>query len=112
LIALPFVIWQVIKKKRKELGLVVFAYLAFFLPWIFSPRIMFIYHYLPSLPFLCLFLGWTLWRSWNEKLEIKSWIVGYLVLVALAFIFFYPHWIGLHVPKWLDNLYYWFPSWK
>jgi len=128
LLALPFAIWQAIRKRNKKLGLIVLAYFALFLPWAFSPRIMFIYHYLPSIPFLCLMLGWTLGELWSKKLEIgiskksreassskleiERWILGYLTLVALVFLFFYSHWTGIHVPKWLDNFYYWFPSWK
>lgn len=111
LISLPFVIWQALKKRHWQLGLVIFAYFAFFLPWVFSPRIMFVYHYLPSIPFLCLFLGWVSWEFWKRR-RFKLLITSYLLLIAITFFFFYPHWIGLHVPKWLDNLYYWFPSWK
>ncbi len=33
------------------------AYFGMFLPWALSPRIMFIYHYLPALPFLFLLLA-------------------------------------------------------
>jgi len=111
LISLPFAIWQTLKKRRWQLGLVILAYFAFFLPWVFSPRIMFVYHYLPSVAFLCLVLGWTL--NWaQEKKELSLFITGYLLLIVLSFFFFYPHWIGLHLPKWLDSLYYWLPSWK
>lgn len=96
LVALPFVSWQAIKKKDKKLGLIVFAYFAFFLPWAISPRIMFIYHYLPSIPFLCLFLGWILWRLWDKRLEIKLGVIGYLVLVVLIFLLFYPRWTAIY----------------
>jgi len=128
LISLPLAIWQAIEKRNQQLGLVIFAYLAFFLPWVFSPRIMFVYHYLPSVAFLCLFLGWTLGRFWEEKLTIsharfkrffrkrkvvvKHWLIGYLVLVLLVFLFFYPHWTAIHVPKALNKLYFWFPLWQ
>lgn len=111
LISLPFVIWQMLKRRYWQLGLVIFAYFAFFLPWALSPRIMFIYHYLPSIPFLCLFLGWALNWGWRKK-KLFPIVAAYLLLVLILFFFFYPHWTGLHVPKWLDNLYYWFPSWK
>lgn len=111
LISLPFVIWRFLTKKNWQLGLVIFAYFSFFLPWVFSPRIMFIYHYLPSIPFLCLFLGWVMDQFWENK-KGSLLITSYLLLVMISFFFFYPHWIGLHVPKWFDNLYYWFPSWK
>ena len=111
LISLPFVIWLAVKTKSQELGLTIFAYFALFLPWAFSPRIMFIYHYLPAFPFLCLFLAWLLlWLA--RKKEFKPIFVGYLLLVVIVFLFFYPHWTGIEVAKWWDNLYYWLPSWR
>jgi dolichyl-phosphate-mannose--protein O-mannosyl transferase len=46
---------------------------------------------------------------WQKR---KKLVIGYLVLVVLVFMFFYPHWTGIFVPKWFDELYYWLPSWK
>lgn len=109
LLVLPWVIYQALKRKERELILIIFAYFVFFLPWAFSPRVMFLYHYLPSLIFLCLFLGWTLNHLAKKR---RSLVLSYLVLVIGLFFFFYPHWAGFHVPQWLDKLYYWFFSWK
>jgi len=92
-------------EKNKNLAFVVFAYLIFFVPWAISPRIMFLYHYLPSLPFLAIATGYVLRR--NPKL-----IFGYLFTCLLVFIYFYPHWAGLQVPLWLDRSYYWIASWR
>lgn len=77
-----------------------------FLPWSLSPRIMFLYHYLPAVPFLALALGW-----WLSKQGAKI-ILVFLSLSILSYLFFFPHWTGMFVPEWFDNLYYWFPSWK
>ncbi|MCJ7829617.1 glycosyltransferase family 39 protein, partial [Patescibacteria group bacterium] len=111
LISLPWVIWLAIKNRSEKLGLVIFAYLALFLPWAFSPRIMFIYHYLPAIPFLCLFLAWfLLWLA--RKKEFKPIFITYLLLVVVVFLFFYPHYIGINVSKWWNELYYWLPSWR
>lgn len=92
-------------KKNRELGLVIFAYLAFFVPWIASPRIMFLYHYLPSLPFLALFTGFVLDKY-------PKFILPFFTFALLLFFYFYPHWTGITVPVWLDNTYYWFGSWR
>jgi len=92
-------------EKNKNLAFVVFAYLIFFVPWAVSPRIMFLYHYLPSIPFLAIATGYVLRR--NPKL-----ILGYLLICLLVFIYFYPHWAGLQIPLWLDKSYYWLPSWR
>jgi len=92
-------------EKNKKLAFVIFAYLIFFVPWALSPRIMFLYHYLPSIPFLAIATGYVLRR--NPKL-----IIGYLFIGLLVFIYFYPHWAGLQVPLWLDTSYYWLSSWR
>jgi predicted membrane-bound dolichyl-phosphate-mannose-protein mannosyltransferase len=92
-------------EKNKKLALVVFSYIIFFVPWALSPRIMFLYHYLPSIPFLAIATGYILRRF--PKLMIY-----FLVPSALLFIYFYPHWAGLRVPLWLDQSYYWITSWR
>jgi dolichyl-phosphate-mannose--protein O-mannosyl transferase len=92
-------------ERIKNLGLVVFAYLIFFVPWALSPRIMFLYHYLPSIPFLAIATGYVLRR--NPKL-----VFTYLLISLLIFIYFYPHWVGLKIPLWLDESYYWVSGWR
>jgi predicted membrane-bound dolichyl-phosphate-mannose-protein mannosyltransferase len=92
-------------EKNKNLALVVFSYIIFFVPWALSPRIMFLYHYLPSIPFMCIAIGYTLRR-------FPRIIFPYLFICLLLFVYFYPHWAGIRIPLWLDQSYYWFPSWR
>jgi len=92
-------------ERNRKLGLVIFCYLIFFVPWAASPRIMFLYHYLPSIPFLAIATAYVLRRT--PKL-----IFAYLLICLLSFIYFYPHWAGLKIPLWLDISYYWFSSWR
>ncbi len=92
-------------EKNKRLGFTVFAYLIFFLPWIASPRIMFLYHYLPSIPFLSIAAGYTLRRFSKVRYPV-------LIVCVLAFIYFYPHWTGMRIPLWLDESYYWINTWR
>jgi len=92
-------------EKNRNLAFVIFAYLIFFVPWAASPRIMFLYHYLPSIPFMAIAIAYILRR--NPKT-----IAYFLVPSALLFIYFYPHWAGLSVPLWLDKSYYWIGSWR
>jgi len=92
-------------ERNKKLGLTVFGYLIMFVPWAASPRIMFLYHYLPAIPFLSIATGYVLRRS--PKL-----ILGYFIAGSLLFVYFYPHWAGLTIPLWLDKSYYWISSWR
>ncbi len=92
-------------QRNRKLGLIIFGYLIFFVPWAASPRIMFLYHYLPSLPFLAIATAYVLRRF--PKL-----LLLFYPLALLLFIYFYPHWAGIKIPLWLDSSYYWFPSWR
>ena len=106
--------WKDIKLKTSllPLGIVLIGYFGMFLPWTLSPRIMFLYHYLPSIPFLCLGLAYTLSQIRKTGPIGRKGVTIYLILVVLAFIYFYPQWSALPLPqKWVDQ-YYWLPSWK
>lgn len=92
-------------EKNKKLAFVVFSYFIFFVPWAASPRIMFLYHYLPSIPFLAIATGYILRR-------FPRIIFPYLFICLFVFIYFYPHWAGLNIPLWLDKSYYWVSSWR
>lgn len=92
-------------EKNKNLALVVFSYFIFFAPWALSPRIMFLYHYLPSIPFLAIATGYVLRR--NQKLMLPFFTAAFII-----FVYFFPHYIGLKIPLWLDSSYYWFSSWR
>ncbi|MCL4382870.1 glycosyltransferase family 39 protein [Patescibacteria group bacterium] len=94
-----------VKRKIKILGFIVFSYLVLFTLWAVSPRIMFLYHYLPALPFLSIALAIVLRRH----IKIIPW---FFVASFILFIYFFPHWVGLNIPLWLDRSYYLFPSWR
>lgn len=99
-----------IRKREAPLVIVFFAYCLFFLPWAFSPRIMFFYHYLPATPFLSLSTAWFLLVV-GKKVSGRL-ALGILGLVFISFIFFYPHVTGVPVPTEADRVFYWLPSWK
>jgi dolichyl-phosphate-mannose--protein O-mannosyl transferase len=104
-LVIPYVFYEASQKKLKNLGLILFSYFMFFIPWALSPRIMFLYHYLPSIPFLSILIGYFLAGT-------KKYTQAFIIISVSAFIFFYPHWTGLEIPKWLNELYFIFPSWK
>lgn len=100
-----FSLYELVILKNRKLALIVFSYLIFFVPWALSPRIMFFYHYLPSVPFLAILTGYTLRRQ-------KEFMIIIPLLSLILFVYFYPHWTGIQVPIWLDSSYYWFSSWR
>lgn len=82
-------------------------YAVFTLPWVFSPRIMFFYHYLPSATFLCVLLA-----AWLAELPNGA-RIGVLIITALTLIVLSPVYFGFPMAKtYWDTLFGIFPSWK
>ena len=97
--------WYAVRERNKKIGILVFSYAVFFVSWAASPRIMFLYHYLPSIPFMAILLGYALRRN-------KVFILPFFTIAIILFIYFYPHWTGIYISEGLDRSYYWFSSWR
>ena len=95
------------------------GYFFLYLPWGLSPRTLNYSHYLfEAIPYACLCLGTLLDRSWDGRWRVAA--RGYVILVALAFLFFLPFLVAFPVPT--DWYYHelwrggprawtWFPTW-
>ena len=92
-------------KNHLNVPFLITSYLMMFLPWIFSPRILFLHHYLPALPFLCLIIAKAIHKN-------KSLTKVYLIITTIFFLFFYPLNTAIPIPNHLINFWFWFPSWK
>lgn len=113
-IAMWVVIHSLTRKWNSSFVLLLIAYLALWLPWVFSPRIMFFYHYTPAVPLLCVALAWMVVPLLESK-RSERWAAGGTILVValLWFLVFYPNLTGILVPtKFADAVYFAIPSWK
>lgn len=105
-VAIIIAFYYVVKRSTpKAIALLLFSYLALFTPWSASPRIMFIYHYMPALPLMAIILGYILRRH-------RRFVIPFIILSFASFVYFYPHWTGMHIPEWLSSSYYWLKSWR
>ncbi|MER3445504.1 MAG: hypothetical protein C4291_01105 [Candidatus Dadabacteria bacterium] len=111
-----FLILGVIEVIRKELPGLAFAILsvfAYWLPWALSLRkLVFIYHFLPSLPFVILIIAYFLNLIWARARYGRVFVVVYLVAALGMFVYFYP--IIAAVPISNDSLgrFFWLKSWR
>lgn len=103
-LAILMTIFDTFSQKSKALGLILIGYLAFILPWALSPRIMFLYHYTPCLPFLSLALAYQVHKLDTLNTQKLFWII--LGLTLAGFIFIYPFLVGIPVPKQYLNLFF------
>jgi dolichyl-phosphate-mannose--protein O-mannosyl transferase/Gpi18-like mannosyltransferase len=120
LIAVPIVAVLAWMRKNKAYALIVVTYLLQWLPWMRSPRITFAYHFYVDIPLICLCNAIVLQQLWEWAKRrgdpvSRTWGIGAtvaaVVLIAAAFVFFYP--ILAAVPltwtQWHWRM--WFPTW-
>ena len=97
-------------RKNKAMILIVIAVLSLYAPWILISRSAFIYHFFPMVPFMMLAIVYVI-KVWREKGGSMKYIYGYLGLVLILFIMFYPAVSALVVPKTYIKFLRWLPSW-
>ncbi len=91
----------------------VLAYSVVWMPWEFSPRIMFFYHYTPAVPLLVGVLAYWLASFWNHSKVQKAVVCGTVLAAVLCFVVWYPHWVGIPVPTaFADTVYFALAQWK
>lgn len=96
--AILVTIYDFFRTRSRSLLFILLSYFAFFLPWALSPRIMFLYHYSPSVPFLSLALGYQL-INLTQKREDKIAVVIIVSFMILTFGLLFPILTGIPLPK-------------
>src|SRR5258708_4883682 len=85
--AIILTLYDAIKKRAENLLLIVAAFAVFWLPWSISPRIMFLYHFSPSVPFLSMALAYQLSPLYSSNRKLLFIILG---LFLITFLLLYP----------------------
>ncbi|MDO8487318.1 MAG: phospholipid carrier-dependent glycosyltransferase [Candidatus Curtissbacteria bacterium] len=107
--AIIYLLRSLMVKPQKELILVLLGYFIFWVPWIFAPRILFMYHYLPSIPFLSIAIGLLLSKLWKRN---RLAVIVIIAIFAVTFFYFYPITSGLPIKTSSIGQYMWFKTWK
>ena len=110
IIAVSYLLGKFIEERKKEYGLVLLGYFIFWLPWILTPRVLFLYHYLPSLPFLAIAMGFSLAKMAKGPLIFLSLLI--LGVFIVAFFYFYPITSGWPIEITAIDKYMWLKTWR
>ncbi len=103
-----------------SLFILIFSYLMLWIPWLFSPRIMFFYHYTPAIPFLLINLAFWINSCddyFQNRFKIKqNWFLLpstiFLIINFLVFIWLLPQIIALPIPLFWKNSLTFFGLWQ
>ncbi|MCL4416700.1 MAG: phospholipid carrier-dependent glycosyltransferase [Actinobacteria bacterium] len=96
---------ETIKKRSLNLMIIILGFFVFWLPWALSPRIMFLYHFSPCVPFLSLALGHQLNKLYEDK-KGKILVLILLALIVLSFAVVFPFLTALPVPRSFTKLFF------
>lgn len=110
--AFIFVLYMAFMRKDKNATYLTFGYLSQYLPWVLIGRVVFIYHYFPSVPFVTLMIGYCMKQIVDWKPKLKPVMFVYAGLVVLLFVMFYPVISGVAVdPAYVEKYLKWFNDW-
>lgn len=108
-----FMIYRMFAKRDRQAAFLVAAFLSQYLPWLLVRRGTFIYHYFPSVPFITLMLGYSLYLICKNHPSGKKWVFVYAGLAVGMFVMFYPVLSGMPVSlDYADHWLKWFSSWE
>lgn len=92
-------------KNVSSLFIILLGFFVFWLPWAISPRIMFLYHFSPSVPFLSLALGYQLNTLMGDK-KGRQLAFILLLLMVISFIIIFPFLTAIPLPRDLIKLFF------
>lgn len=110
--AFAIVLYLAFMTKREKCGFLVISYFSQYLPWVFIGRVVFIYHYFPSVPFVALMVGYCLklFADWKPKWKMAVYV--YAALAVILFAMFYPVLTGTGVSvSYVKHFLKWFNEW-
>lgn len=96
--ALLVTIWDFFKTRSTPLFIILLSFFIFWLPWALSPRIMFLYHFSPCVPFLSIILAYQLDLLTTHKKNYPL-VLGILGAFLISFILIYPMLSGIPLPR-------------
>ncbi len=106
-ISVILTLFEYIKTRSEKLLIILLGFSVFWLPWVLSPRIMFLYHFSPSVPFLSIALGYQL-NNLLGNTTGKRLALVLILLMILSFILVFPFLTGLPIPRNFVKLFFLF----
>lgn len=88
--ALIYMVYRCVSKKDHISLFLIFGYLVQYLPWVLVPRCTFAYHYFPSVPFVTMMVGYSLYCFIGDDRKKRWWAFAYCAAAVGLFFMFYP----------------------
>lgn len=110
--AFAFMLYLIVKERDRKAAFLSIGYLSQFAPWFLVTRVVFIYHYFPSVPFVTVMVAYSMYRIVQYKPKWKKAAYVYAGIAIALFAMFYPVLSGKAIePEFADRWLKWFDSW-
>ena len=109
------VAWVVIDwwgRHSKAMLILIIGFFGQWLPWAFSPRGTFIYHFMPVVPLGCIAIALVLTGAWRRGGVPRVAAAGYALAVVASFAWFYPLYTAIPLSPEQVDLRMWLASWR
>ena len=109
------VAWVVIDwwgRRSTALLILIIGFFGQWLPWAFSPRGTFIYHFMPAVPLGCVAITLVLTGAWRQGGISRIAATGYALAVIATFAWFYPLYTAIPLSPEQVSLRMWLESWR
>ena len=109
--AFAFMLYRMFVKKDRKAAFLSVGYLSQYAPWFKVTRVVFIYHYFPSVPFVTVMVGYSMYLIVKKYPKVRKLAYVYTALAVGLFIMFYPvlsgtpttiHYVTTYL-KWFEN---------
>ncbi len=111
----PAALWLARRWWRERRAAFVTLAIGFFgqwLPWALVPRPGFLYYFLPAVPFGVLAVASAVAELWTGRPVARAVALGYVALVAAAFVFFHPVYAAVPLTPEAFSSRVWLPGWR
>ncbi len=107
------VLIQTVRRKSGKGLFILIAILSQFIPWLPIGRILFAYHYFPTILFLVFAIAFLMNDMLTRKRRgCRLAVYGFTGCTVALYAVFYPALIGLYTPLWYNEIFLrWLPSW-
>jgi len=97
----------------RDVGFLLVAFAAQYLPWVGITRLTWVYHYFPSVPFLTLIVAWVFKQAIDRRPKWKPWAIGFACVCVALFALFYPVLSAVPMnPEFVQRYLQWLPRWQ
>jgi dolichyl-phosphate-mannose--protein O-mannosyl transferase len=105
------VLFKFLEERKLLYEIILLGFFIQWLPWARISYFNFFYYFSPAMAFATMAIALLMSRIWQIGRLGRGIVIGYVVIVAVLFIYWYPLYTGFPVSEWYFRNHLWFKAW-